>query len=205
MISIFLSGLLTGLSLIIAIGSQNTFVFRQGLLKQHVLSLCLFCSLSDALLIFFGVFGIGILMNNFPKLPIYLTILGSIFLTVYGFSRFLAAYKNKYKVLNSNNAGDLKKILYIGAALTWLNPHVYLDTFGLIGTISIQYNSFNDKLYFALGATTASFMFFFLLGYCAQALSPFFTSNKAWQVLDILIGLVMLLIAISLVRSFLLF
>ena len=205
MISIFLSGLLTGLSLIIAIGSQNTFVFRQGLLKQHVLSLCLFCSLSDAVLIFFGIFGIGILMVNFPKLPVYLTILGSIFLIVYGFSRFLAAYKNEYKVLNSNKAGDLKKVLYIGAALTWLNPHVYLDTFGLIGTISIQYNNFNDKLYFALGATTASFLFFFLLGYCAQALSPFFTSNKAWQVLDILIGLVMLLIAISLIRSFLLF
>jgi len=205
MISIFLSGLLTGLSLIIAIGSQNTFVFRQGLLKQHVLSLCLFCSLSDAVLIFFGIFGIGILMVNFPKLPVYLTILGSIFLIVYGFSRFLAAYKNEYIVLNSNKAGDLKKVLYIGAALTWLNPHVYLDTFGLIGTISIQYTNFDDKLYFALGATTASFLFFFLLGYCAQTLSPFFTSNKAWQVLDILIGLVMLLIAISLIRSFLLF
>ena len=205
MISIFLSGPLTGLSLIIAIGSQNTFVFRQGLLKQHVLSLCLFCSLSDAVLIFFGIFGIGILMVNFPKLPVYLTILGSIFLIVYGFSRFLAAYKNEYIVLNSNKAGDLKKVLYIGAALTWLNPHVYLDTFGLIGTISIQYTNFDDKLYFALGATTASFLFFFLLGYCAQTLSPFFTSNKAWQVLDILIGLVMLLIAISLIRSFLLF
>ena len=96
MISIFLSGLLTGLSLIIAIGSQNTFVCRQGLLKQHVLSLCLFCTLSDAVLIFFGNFGIGILMVNFPKLPVYLTILGSIFLIVYGFSRFLAAYKNEY-------------------------------------------------------------------------------------------------------------
>ena len=144
-------------------------------------------------------------MVNFPKLPVYLTILGSIFLIVYGFSRFLAAYKNEYIVLNSNKAGDLKKVLYIGAALTWLNPHVYLDTFGLIGTISIQYTNFDDKLYFALGATTASFLFFFLLGYCAQTLSPFFTSNKAWQVLDILIGLVMFLITISLIRSFLLF
>jgi L-lysine exporter family protein LysE/ArgO len=204
MISAATTGFFTAFSLILAIGAQNAFVLRQGLLRQHVFAICLFCAVSDAILITRGVTGFGWLVKLNPSFRDIMAAGGAAFLIFYGFLRFYAAYKNNYAhwVETPKSAG-LWAVLLTGVALTWLNPHVYLDTLGLIGAVSSQYLVPEEKLVFGIAAATSSFVFFFSLGYGARFLAPVMQTNKAWQVFDILVGAIMLMIAFGLIVTLL--
>ena len=196
-----ITGFLTGFSLILAIGAQNAFVLRQGLLRNHVFPLVLFCALSDALLIVAGVLGFGALVSAVPMLPVLMAVMGAVFLMAYGVLRFVAALKGQYELELTGRARSLKATLAIAAAFTWLNPHVYLDTLGLIGAISTSFDDWNARILFGLGAVSASFVFFFSLGYGARLLAPIMTRPSSWRVLDIGIGLTMWMIAVGLVHG----
>ncbi|UEM24920.1 LysE/ArgO family amino acid transporter (plasmid) [Skermanella mucosa] len=198
MLSAFLPGLLLGLSLIVAIGAQNAFVLRQGLRGEHVLAVCLTCAVSDAVLILAGVGGFAQAADRAPWLETATRYAGAAFLFAYGLRSFLAAARsvNALTPAESVPAG-LGATLATCLALTWLNPHVYLDTVVLLGSVSTQFAA--DKELFALGAMTASFLFFFSLGYGARLLRPVFARPGAWRVLDLGIGIVMVTIAATLI------
>ncbi|QQA44951.1 LysE/ArgO family amino acid transporter [Pelagovum pacificum] len=196
-----LTGFLTGFSLILAIGAQNAFVLRQGLLRTHVFELCLLCALSDALLITAGVAGFGAITAALPMLPTIMTLGGAAFLLVYGALRLKAAWDGDYHMTLTGGSAPLAATLATGAAFTWLNPHVYLDTLGLVGAVSTQYEALGPKTAFGIGAVTASFVFFFSLGYGARLLAPVMTSARAWRWLDIGIGIVMWALAAKLLLS----
>jgi L-lysine exporter family protein LysE/ArgO len=184
-----------GLSLIVAIGAQNAFVLRQGLLRQHVLAVVLICAVSDAVLISVGVAGFGALATALPWLEPVMRYGGVAFLAVYGFRALRSAWTSSGVLKASGEAGSLKSALLTCLAFTWLNPHVYLDTVVLLGSISSQYP---NKLAFALGGITASFVFFFSLGFGARLLAPFFARPLAWRILDALVGALMWAIAVKL-------
>lgn len=196
MTSDFLPGFALGFSLILAIGAQNAFVLRQGLRKEHVFWICLTCAASDAALIAAGVTGIGAITRMLPWFEPAMRYGGAAFLTWYGARSLLSAWRGG-SALDAGQAegASLRRSLLIVLALTWLNPHVYLDTVLLIGSISSQYD---DRLSFALGAMTASFVFFFSLGYGASLLAPLFARPTAWRILDLIIGIVMWAIALKL-------
>ncbi|MFH7765714.1 LysE/ArgO family amino acid transporter [Acinetobacter sp. BSP-28] len=199
MLNSALHGFVMGLSLIVPIGAQNAFVLKQGLKQQHVFAICLCCALSDAILISAGVLGFSELIVLHPHWLNITKYFGATFLLVYGVQHFYQAWKAELRLeISSNEVPSLCKVLFICLGLTWLNPHVYLDTVVLLGSISTQYP--NTQLYFALGAVIASFLFFFSLGYAARLLQPIFQQPKAWKILDVLIGCVMWLIAISLLK-----
>ena len=193
-----LTGFATGFSLILAIGAQNAFVLRQGLARTHVFWLCLLCAASDALLITAGVFGFGAIVALYPSLPQIMAWGGAAFLLVYGAMRLWEAWKGQYAMQIAGTSAGLWATLATGAAFTWLNPHVYLDTLGLVGAVSTQYVETAPKTAFGIGAVSASFVFFFGLGYGARLLAPIMQSARAWRVLDVLIGLVMWALAIKL-------
>mgnify|MGYP000067358161 FL=1 len=187
-----------GFSLILAIGAQNAFVLRQGLRRQHLFWVCFACAVSDALLIAAGVLGFGSLALAFPWFEPVMRFGGAGFLLWYGARSLLAAWRGG-EALEAGQGGDEKPLLPVLTtllALTWLNPHVYLDTVVLLGSISAQYA---DPRIFGLGAILASFTFFFSLGYGASLLAPVFARPRAWQVLDVLIGLTMWAIALKLI------
>lgn len=195
----YLSGFLLGLSLIIAIGSQNAFVLKQGLKREHVFIICLFCAVSDALLISAGVAGFGAVTARFPQLVQIAKFAGVIFLLVYGLQSLYASVRLSHALTTEGQAvGSLKKALLLCIGFTWLNPHVYLDTLVLVGMVSTGASS---KLTFAIGAISASFVFFFALGYGARLLRPLFAKPKAWNILDALVGLLMLYLAWHLYNS----
>ncbi|WP_424831159.1 LysE/ArgO family amino acid transporter [Ruegeria sp.] len=194
--SIF-AGFALGFSLILAIGAQNAFVLRQGLRREHVFVLCLTCALSDAILIAAGISGFGTLAEAVPWFETVMRYGGALFLIWYGLRSFWAAWQGGAAMeIGSGPTTARRTALLTVLAFTWLNPHVYLDTVVLIGSISAQYD---DRLGFAIGAVASSFVFFFSLGYGARILTPIFTRPRAWQVLDVVIGLVMLAIAFKLV------
>ena len=196
-----LTGYATAFSLILAIGAQNAFVLRQGLLRTHVFWLCLFCAVSDAILITAGVAGFGAIVEQWPALPMIMALAGAAFLIVYGAMRFHAAYKGEYNMALSGQSAPLGKTIATAAAFTWLNPHVYLDTLGLIGAVSTQFAPLPQKLAFGIAAVAASFSFFFGLGYGARLLAPIMQSARAWRLFDIGVGLVMWAIALGLLLS----
>lgn len=195
---VLIQGFLLGLSLIVAIGSQNAFLLRQGLIGKHVFALSFFCAASDALLITVGVSGFYIIVQQFPMIIEFARFGGAAFIAVYGLMRFYSAYKgNSFLDAESSAATQtLKSAVLSCAAFTFLNPHVYLDTVILLGSISAQYGQ--QAWLFGLGAVIGSFSFFFSLGYGARLLRPIFTKPIAWQILDVVIGFVMLFIAINL-------
>jgi len=201
MLSAAFTGFVTAFSLILAIGAQNAFVLRQGLIRAHVFWLCLLCAVSDAVLIAAGVAGFGAIVALYPSLPSVMALGGGVFLLAYGASRFWAAYNGDYTMALSGQSASLKATLATAAAFTWLNPHVYLDTLGLIGAISAQYTETDLKWAFGAGAITSSFVFFFSLGYGARFLAPIMTSAKAWRVMDVGIGIVMWILAFGLLRG----
>lgn len=194
-----LTGFATGFSLILAIGAQNAFVLRQGLLRQHVFWLCLLCATSDAILITIGVLGFGAIVDAAPMLPQIMAYGGAAFLFIYGALRLWAAYQGDYDMQIVGRSAGLWATLATGAAFTWLNPHVYLDTLGLVGAISTQYDIKINRYAFGIGSVFASFVFFFGLGYGARLLAPIMQSPRAWRVLDFLIGLVMWALALKLI------
>ena len=200
MLAAFTTGFATGFALILAIGAQNAFVIRQGLAKMHVFWLCLFCATSDAVLILVGVLGFGVIVERFPQLPTIMAVAGAAFLMSYGLLRFRAVWIGDYEVQLSGKSASLAATIATAAAFTWLNPHVYLDTVGLIGAISTKFATPLHYIY-GVGAISASFVFFFSLGYGARLLAPIMTSAKAWRILDVLIGVVMFALAIKLLSS----
>ncbi|MBC7180872.1 MAG: amino acid transporter [Roseovarius sp.] len=193
-----LAGFALGLSLILAIGAQNAFVLRQGLRRAHVLAVVLVCALSDAVLVAAGVTGFGVLAEAVPGLERIMRYGGAAFLLVYGARSFWAAWRGGAALEAGEGAGSLRRAVLTCLALTWLNPHVYLDTVVLLGSISAQYA---DRFAFGLGAVTASFVFFFALGYGARLLAPLFQRPASWRVLDAGVGCVMWAIAIGLLRG----
>jgi L-lysine exporter family protein LysE/ArgO len=192
----FWNGFALGFSLILAIGAQNAFVLRQGLRREHVLAVVLACALSDAMLIVAGVAGFGSLAQMVPWFEPLMRYGGALFLVCYGIRSFQSAWRGG-AVMDLKNSAPRKlgPTLATVLAFTWLNPHVYLDTVVLLGSISAQYDS---KVMFAGGAVTASFVFFFSLGYGARLLAPVFARPKAWRILDGAIGLTMWAIAAKL-------
>ncbi|BEG75465.1 LysE/ArgO family amino acid transporter [Achromobacter xylosoxidans] len=198
MTSAFLPGFFLSLSLIIAIGAQNAFVLRQGLRQEHVFAVCLVCAVSDAILIAAGVAGFGLASHALPWLEPVLRYGGALFLLAYAARSLRSALRNHGSLTPSGRqAAGLGATLATCLAFTWLNPHVYLDTVVLLGSISSQYEG--HKAAFALGAMMASFTFFFTLGFGARLLRPVFASQAAWRVLDVLVGIAMLAIALKLV------
>jgi L-lysine exporter family protein LysE/ArgO len=193
------SGFLLGLSLILAIGAQNAFVLRQGLRGEHVLAVCLVCAGSDAVLIAAGVAGMGWLAEAAPWLAPAMTWAGAAFLVVYGALSFRRALRPGALIAAGQGAGSLRSALLTCLALTWLNPHVWLDTVVLLGSVAAQYPG--EGIAFGAGAATASFVFFFALGYGARALAPVFARPAAWRVLDLCVGAVMWAIAARLLAS----
>ncbi|MEP5154070.1 LysE/ArgO family amino acid transporter [Planktotalea sp.] len=192
----FLPGFLLSISLILAIGAQNAFVLKHGLRKQHVLPIVLVCAISDAILIISGVAGFGTLASKFPMFETIMRYGGAIFLFWYGFQNAMSAWRGGASLKNgADDAAPLRTTLLTLLAITWLNPHVYLDTVVLIGSISAQYE---DRVAFGAGATLGSFVFFVCLGYGARLLSPIFAKPSAWRILDAIIALTMWAIAISL-------
>ena len=202
MLSAFLSGFILGLSLILAIGSQNSFVLRQGLMNRHVFIVALFCSLSDALLIGIGVVGISLFLNNYINLVSdWLFGFSAIWLAGYGMLRLRDAVIGKSVLIAENSSvNGLVSTLSFLSVLTFANPHVYLDTVVLIGSVSQQFPA-NTKFAYVLGASIASFVFFFSLAYGAKFLSPIMQKPIAWRILDSFIALVMFSLAIKMTHS----
>jgi L-lysine exporter family protein LysE/ArgO len=198
----FLTGFFLGLSLIVAIGAQNTFVLRQGILGQHVFYIALFCALSDALLICIGVAGISFFLNNFiSQNSDILFGLSAVWLAGYGTIRVRSAIKsNKTIDIEASSLKGLLPTISVAAFLTFLNPHVYLDTMVLIGSISQQFSGYY-KITFALGAVLASFVFFFSLAYGARLLIPIMQRPFSWRILDSLVALIMFTIALQLASA----
>ncbi len=193
----FGAGLLLGGSLIVAIGAQNAFILRQGLLRQHVFVLCLICAASDALLITAGVAGLGTLIAQSPRLILIVTIGGALFLFAYAFIAFRRALKPEALRAAAHGETSLEAAVAACLAFTFLNPHVYLDTVLLLGSLSAGYRG-ASRLSFGIGAALASFVWFFGLGYGARLLQPVFARPAAWRILDIVIGLIMTAIGLSL-------
>lgn len=194
----YIAGLLLGLSLILAIGAQNAFVLRQGLRGEHVLAVVLACAISDALLIGAGVTGFGFVAARIPWLEPVMRYGGAVFLFVYALRSLWSAFRKTESLAPAEGPGaGLAATLAVCLTLTWANPHVYLDTVMLLGSISTQYAG--QKLGFALGAMTGSFVFFFALGYGARLLRPLFAKPVSWRILDGLIAIVMTAIGVKLI------
>lgn len=192
------AGFLLGLSLIVAIGAQNAFILRQGLRREHVLPLVLTCAISDAILIALGVAGFATVLSRLDWLEPLMRYGGAIFLFVYAMRSLHSAWTGGASLRpDEQNATSMRTAFLTCLAFTWLNPHVYLDTVVLLGSISTRYAG--QEVAFALGAMTASFTFFFSLGYGARLLAPLFARPGAWRILDLGIAVVMTSIAVKLV------
>ena len=188
------TGAALGLTLIVAIGAQNAFVLRQGLRREHVGAIVAFCALADALLMVAGVAGLAQLLGARPGLAWALTAGGAVFLAVYGLRALQrAARPAALRAAEGNVAMTLPQALTQTAAFTLLNPHVYLDTVVLVGTVGAQQGA--ARWWFAAGAAGASVVWFTSLGYGARLLAPVFARPRSWQVLDALIGVTMLLLS----------
>jgi L-lysine exporter family protein LysE/ArgO len=191
------NGFWLGLGLILAIGAQNAFVLRQGIRGQHVFMVVLACALSDAVLIAVGVGGFAQLVAQAPAILPVVRYGAAAFLMTYGAMAFRSAWRGG-STLEPATDGVSGRWAVLGTCLmlTWLNPHVYLDTVVLLGSVSARYPE--HKFAFGFGACAASFVFFFALGYGARILAPVFARPRAWQVLDLGVGAVMFVIAVKL-------
>lgn len=198
MLNAVIHGYFTSLSLILAIGAQNAFVLRQGIRREHVAAVVLLCGFSDALLIAAGVAGFGAVTAVVPTIVPVMRWFGAAFLVWYGAQRFLAARKGGEALMPARDApAPLGKVLMTCALLTWANPHVYLDTMVLLGSISTHY--IPHEVAFGTAAALASLSYFAALGFGARLVAPLFAAPKAWVVLEILVGLTMWCIALTLV------
>ncbi|MEI6100015.1 MAG: LysE/ArgO family amino acid transporter [Alphaproteobacteria bacterium] len=194
MLQALVNGYLTGLSLILAIGAQNAFVLRQGIRAEHVGAVVLVCAASDAALIAAGVAGFGVVTTALPWLISVMRWLGVAFLLIYGALRFRAALQGGAALQPADGgAVPLGRVIATCLLLTWANPHVYLDTMVLLGSISTHFAPL--QWWFGLGAILASFSFFATLGYGARLLRPVFANPRAWVVLEVIVGITMWTIA----------
>jgi L-lysine exporter family protein LysE/ArgO len=195
-----LSGFALGGSLIIAIGAQNAFILRMGLIRHHVFVLCLICALSDAVLIAVGVAGLGAVVDTNPQLLKFISIGGGLFLMVYAIFAIRRMIFPETMESRSARSMPIIKAISICLAFTFLNPHVYLDTVVLVGALAAAWQG-QERLIFATGAISASFVWFFALGYGARLLGPLFEKQISWQILDALIAIVMAWLGISIFIS----
>ncbi len=196
------SGFLLGGSLIVAIGAQNAFILRQGLVRSHVFILCLIAATSDALLIAAGIAGLGTLVARSPVLISVVTLGGAIFLFGYAALALRRAMHPHGLNAAERTVGGYWAAVTTCLALTFLNPHVYLDTVLLIGGLSGQYDG-QARFAFGTGAIVASFVWFFGLGYGARLLAPVFVKPFAWRVLDLIIATIMAVLGAGLLLRFL--
>jgi L-lysine exporter family protein LysE/ArgO len=192
------TGAALGFTLIVAIGAQNAFVLRQGLRREHIGPIVAFCALADALLMALGVAGLARLLGERPALAFWLTAAGAVFLAAYGL-RALARSMRPGSLQATPGSAPISRgsALAQAAAFTLLNPHVYLDTVLLVGSVGAQAGE--QRWWFAAGAAAASLLWFSALGYGARALAPLFARPMAWHVLDVIIGLTMLALSALLV------
>ncbi len=196
----YFTGMTAGLSLIVAIGAQNAFILRQGLRRQYVFAVCLACALSDAVLIVLGVTSLAQVVALMPFLDPVMRYGGAAFLLWYGARSLFSAVRSAGALDVAGGAGaGFGRTMAMCLALTWLNPHVYLDTVILLGSISTRFAG--HQAAFAAGAATGSFLFFFTLGYGAAWLRPIFARPAAWRILETVIAFVMWLIAFRLLEG----
>lgn len=199
MLDIYLKGFIITFSLIVAIGAQNAYILKLGLLKQYVGLAVTLCIIFDTLLISAGVLGLGFFVKGNQFLINSIAIIGIVFLTVYAFLSFKSAFKNEsIKIDDEIKTNPLGKVITMLLVFTFLNPHTYLDTVLLIGGIGANLSD-DLKLYFLLGAVTGSSVWFISLGYGARLLIPLFKKPITWKILDVSIGIIMLIIAYSLI------
>ncbi|MDE2383943.1 MAG: amino acid transporter [Alphaproteobacteria bacterium] len=200
MLGAVLAGFALGGSLIIAIGAQNAFVIRQGVLNQFVFWICLFCSLSDAVLIWGGTYGLAGVLKAVPALLPVMRYGGAAFLLWYGVKAFLRALHPEAMGESRNETQSLQSALALCAAFTWLNPHVYLDTVVLVGSIA-NARAAGEQAPFALGASLASLVWFFGLGYGAKALRDVLSRPSVWRGIDFAIAAIMFWLALKLLMG----
>ena len=200
--SSYATGFALGFSLLIAIGAQNAFVLRQGLLRQHVFAVVLFCAVADMALIVVGVGGLSLLIADVAaRYEAALFGLAALWLAGYGVMRLRSAIRANAAIkADAAEPDNLLAVLTTGAVLTFGNPHVYLDTVVLLGTVSARFTGM-DKVAYGAGAATASFVFFFALGYGASLLAPHMQRPNAWRLLDTIIAVVMFALAIGMARA----
>ncbi|MDK4689355.1 LysE/ArgO family amino acid transporter [Kingella negevensis] len=205
MLSTIIKGFAVSGGLIMAIGAQNAYVLKQGLLRQHIFFVALTCFLCDFVLISAGILGMGNLLSQSPVLSALLSLGGGLFLFWYGLNSFRSALSPNQATLvaDAENApqSSLKKAILGTLAVTLLNPHVYIDTIMLVGGIAATL-TFADKIWFLIGALSASFIWFFGLSYGARLLRPIFANPRAWKVLETLIGIGMWWLAFGLFKYF---
>ena len=194
-----LAGLVTGFSLIVAIGAQNAYVLRLGLARRHVGVAVLICATSDVVLIFLGVAGVGAVIRAVPSALDVLRWVGVLYLLAYGLHSFARAIRPA--VLLPSGVGDpsTRVVVATTLAFTFLNPHVYLDTVLFLGSIGNQYGG--DRWLFATGACVASIAWFTGLGFGSRAAAPLMARPTTWRILDTSIGIVMILVAVSVART----
>jgi L-lysine exporter family protein LysE/ArgO len=198
MLTVLVSGFGAGVALIVAIGAQNAFVLRQGIRREHVGPLCLLCALADVGLITAGMLGLGLVVEWYPAAVEVMRWAGVAFLIAYAGLALYRAFHPATMAVDGRTARlSLLAVLAQGAAFTFLNPHVYLDTVLLLGSLANTHGT-TLRWAFMAGASLASFTWFFALGYGAKLLQPVFAKPRAWQVLDTVIAAVMLFIALSL-------
>jgi L-lysine exporter family protein LysE/ArgO len=199
--SAFMTGLLLGATLIIAIGAQNAFVLRQGLRREHVLYIVLFCVTADVALMSVGVAGLAGLLGEAPVLTAFLTFGGAVFLGWYGGRSLWNALRPRaLQAADGSRQLPLRAVMAQAAGFTFLNPHVYLDTVLLLGSIGAS-QAPAARAWFIGGATLASVSWFSALGFGARLLAPLFARPRAWQILDVLVGLMMLSLAATLLAG----
>jgi L-lysine exporter family protein LysE/ArgO len=202
MLKIFLNGLLTGAGLIIAIGAQNAYVLGQGIRREYTLMIPFICALCDAVLIMAGVLGLGSLIQSSPLLLTIATLGGTAFLTLYGIRSIISAVKGQETLEQGEGRTQPRaRIIMTTLGLTLLNPHVYLDTVILLGSVSAGYGK-PGSMFFGAGAVTASFLWFFSLSLGASRLAPFFHKKITWRIMDTVIGFIMFFIAAKLFLPF---
>ncbi|CDZ30268.1 LysE/ArgO family amino acid transporter [Neorhizobium galegae] len=199
-LTIYFTGMMMGLSLIVAIGAQNAFVLRQGLRNEYVFAVCLSCALSDAILIVLGVASLQQIVGVLPWLDPVMRYGGAAFLVWYGAKSLLSALRGSGALeVRDGTPASFAGTMAMCLALTWLNPHVYLDTVVLLGTVATRFPG--HQFAFAAGATTGSFLFFFSLGYGSTRLGPVFSRPSSWRILEAGIACVMWLIAFELLSG----
>jgi len=193
------AGFGTSLSLIVAIGAQNAFVLRQGIRRDAVLTVVAICGASDAVLIGLGVGGVGALVQAWPTAVTAVAIVGGIFLLCYGFLAARRAMKPSSMSVQGVTTGSRKRAALSCLAMTWLNPHVYLDTVLLLGSIAAGYGALRWD--FAIGAVLASLSWFTAIGFGARLLSSLFTKPSSWRVLDGLVAATMAVVGVGLLAG----
>lgn len=201
MLAAAVAGFALGGSLIVAIGAQNAFVIRQGVLNSHVFWICLFCAASDAILIWGGTYGLSVVLQSLPWLVPVMTLGGAAFLFWYAVKAFKRALKPAALVEEGQTTTSLTIALLTCAAFTWANPHVYLDTVILLGSIA-NARPAGEQAPFAAGATLASFIWFFTMGYGAKALRRPLSQPIVWRAIDTTIAIVMFWLAVKLVLGY---